>query len=169
MKESRNLPVVGVVGVRAKPSRSLLAVALLRPVQFPLVVALLIVSIVFTVWPDALEHSPITFETQGVIHHIWHYSLLFGSALCLVGMFWVNPRWQLPVELAGLCLLMGVLMVNLIAVSSLAFGLSEAPNSEGDPSGFGLALRIGVILGFAIRAYVIVAEPIMTVNSPKGS
>ncbi len=165
MKESRNLPVVGVVGVKASPPRSLLAVALLRPVQFPLVVALLIVAIVFAVWPDALQHSPITFETQGVIHHVWHWSLLGGSMLCLVGMFWTNPRWQLPVELAGLILIMGVLTVNLIALISLA--LSASPNGD-EPSGLGLALRIGVILGFAIRAYVIVAEPVMTVKT-KGS
>lgn len=168
MTHPRALPAVVV---QVKPSR-LRGVVLLRPMQFPLVVALLAVSVVFTIWPDALQHTPITFETQGLIHHIWHYSLLVGSVLCLVGMLWTNPRWQLPVELSGLCLLMGALMVNLIALSSLASSLSESPSGGDEPSGLGLALRVGVILGLAIRAYIIVSEPNVTVISttpPKGS
>lgn len=160
----RGLPIVGVVGVRAAPHRSLLAVALLRPVQFPLVVALLVVGIVTLVAPDALQHSPVTFETRGLIHGTWHYSLLVGSALCMVGMFWTRPRWQLPVELAGLILLMGVLIVNMLGFISLSLSLSSSPSGD-EVSGLGIALRVGVILGFALRAYVIVAEPVVTVNA----
>ncbi len=138
--------------------RSPWAVMVLMPFQLPLVISIFAVSIIFTIWPDALQHSPISFEPEGLIHHIWHYSLMLGSLLVLVGLFWTSPR-RLTVELVGLFILMGALTMNLIAL--IAFAIT--PGDAVEPSGLGMAVRIGVILGLAVRAYIIVAEPVVTV------
>jgi hypothetical protein len=135
----------------------------LHPFQLPLTLALFAVSVVFTVWPAALQHSPIGgFETQGPVHHIWHYVLMLGALLILVGMFWANTR-RLTVELIGLSVLVGALMMNLIAVVALALD----PGSGEEPSGLGMTIRVGVVLGLTVRAYIIVTEPVVTLSAPK--
>ncbi len=142
--------------------RSPFAVMVLAPFQLPLILALGVVSIVFTIWPDALQHTAISFETRGVLHHIWHYSLLFGSVLTVVGMFWTDAR-RLRVELSGLFILMGSVMMNVIAqVASAAVG------GEDGASGLGMALRFGILVGMASRAFVIVAAPVVSVKAPPG-
>lgn len=142
--------------------RSPWAVAVLMPFYLPVTLAIFIVSVVFTLWPDVLEHSPISFETLGFWHHVWHYSLMLGSALILVGLFWVSVR-RLTVELIGLSVLTGAMTTNIIALTAFAFASGDGE----DPSGLGLAIRAGVIAGLAVRAYVIVAEPIVTITAPK--
>ncbi len=144
--------------------RSPFAVMVLGPFQLPLILALGVVSVVFTIWPDALQHSAISFETRGILHHVWHYSLLVGSVLTLTGMFWTDNR-RLRVELSGLFILMGSVMMNLIAlVASAAAGNDE----EAISSGLGMALRFGVLLGLAFRAFVIVSAPTVTVKPSPG-
>ncbi len=142
--------------------RSPWAVMVLMPFQLPLTWAIFAVSVVFTIWPDALQHSPISFETQGLVHHTWHYSLMLGSLLVLVGLFWTSPR-RLTVELVGLCVLMGALVMNLIAVVAFAF----SPEDGEEPSGLGMAIRVGIILGLGVRAYIVIKEP--TVNVIQGT
>ncbi len=129
---------------------------LLYPLQFPLVLALFLVSAVFTAWPEALEHSPISFETRGFVHHIWHYTLLVGAALVLVGMLWNNRR-RLQVELSGLFLLIGAMGMNFLAVAT-ASG-PEAPN------GLTIAVRFGVIAGLVLRAWIIISEPVVEIGT----
>ncbi len=138
--------------------RSPWAVMVLMPFQLPIVLAIFAVSIVFTIWPDALQHTPISFETQGLIHHIWHYSLMLGSLLVLVGLFWTSPK-RLTVELVGLFVLMGALLMNMIALVAFAF----SPADGEDPSGLGMAIRIGVIVGLGVRAYIVIREPIVNI------
>jgi len=132
----------------------------LMPFQLPITLAIFAVSVVFTIRPDALQHTPIGgFETQGFIHHVWHYSMMLGSLLVLVGLFWANTR-RLQAELAGLFILIGALTMNLIAL--VAFAL--LPSDAEEPSGLGMAIRVGVILGLGIRAYIVVAEPVVIVT-----
>lgn len=132
--------------------RSPRAVLLLNP-TLPLVLAAFGVSIVFTIWPEALNHSPIGFERRGIIHHVWHYTLFVGSALALVGMFGTFTR-RLEVELFGTILLAGALTLNLIANVNEAFLPVDVV-----PSGLGMAMRAGVIFVFVLRVYVLVARP----------
>jgi len=143
--------------------RSPWAVMVLMPFQLPLTLSIFAVSVVFTIWPDALQHSPISFEAQGFLHHVWHYSLMLGSLLVLVGMFWTSTR-RLQAELAGLFVLMGALVINLIAVVALALD----PGNGEEPSGLGMAIRAGVILGLAVRAFIIVTEPSVSIKSSNG-
>ncbi len=117
----------------------------LMPFQLPLMLAIFMVSVVFTIWPDALQHSPISFEKQGLVHHIWHYSLMLGALLVLIGLFWTSPR-RLTVELVGLFALIGALMMNIIAIVALAI----MPGTAEEPSGLGMALRVGIISGLAV-------------------
>lgn len=145
-----DIPVVR----RTVSMRSPRAVLLLNP-TLPIVVTILVVSVVFTIWPEALNHSPISFERRGIVHHIWHYTLLVGALAALVGMFGTFAR-RLELELAGTILLAGALMINLIA----QFGQGLDPSQDDEvPSGLGMALRFGVIAIFALRMYVLVARP----------
>ncbi len=151
------------VPIKGFSIRSPFAVMVLMPFQLPLMLFLGVLSLVFTIWPGVLQHSPISFETRGIIHHVWHYSLLAGSLLALVGMFWTSPR-RLRVELSGLFLLMGAMTMNLIAlvsaVSSAGVGVTQ------ETSGLDLALRFGVLAGLASRVVVLMTAPVATVKPP---
>ncbi len=140
--------------------RSPRAVALLLPFQLPLVLTLAALSVVFTVAPETLDHTPISFETRGVVHHVWHYTLLAGSLLATVGMFVVHRR-RLQIELSGLCLLTGALAMNLMVL------IAEAMTTVADeaPTGLGMALRAAVIIGLLIRAYTVAREPTVQIPS----
>lgn len=135
--------------------RSPRSVALLNPYQLPIVTSLLVVSLVFTFWPEVLEHSPLSFETLGIVHHLWHYALLLGSALTLYGMLSVRRR-RLKAELIGLITLIGCLAINVTAM--VADALGDAPN-DASLTGLGLAVRVGILLGFLVRAYIVATEP----------
>lgn len=137
--------------------RSPRSVLLLHPLQMPLVVSLLLISIVFTVWPQALEHDPIGFEQRGWIHHVWHYTLLAGSGVTLWGMLSAG-RQRLKVELMGLSLLTGMLGMNLVAVTT------EAQSGNSEISGLYLAFAASGIVGLLVRAYTLATEP--TVDLP---
>lgn len=143
--------------------RSPFAVLILLPFYLPLILSIFGVSVVFTIWPDALEHSPISFEAKGVLHHVWHYSLMLGSLLVLVGLFWASLR-RLTAELAGLFVLMGGLTMNLLAVVALTLN----PAGAEEPAGLGMALRAGVIISLAVRAYIIVFEPTVSIKPTNG-
>ncbi len=150
-----DIPIVrGTLSIRSPR-----AVALLHPFQLPLVLGLAAVSVVFTIWPEALNHTPISFEIRGVVHHVWHYSMLTGSLLATVGMF-VTHRRRLQIELSGLALLTGALTMNLVALITEA-----ATTAIGEiPGGLGMALRAVIIAGLLVRAYIIAREP--TVEIP---
>ncbi len=138
--------------------RSPRAVALLHPFQLPLVLGLVVLATVFTVWPAALSHVPISFETRGIVHHIWHYTMFAGALLATYGMVAISRR-RLQIELAGLALVIGALAMNLVArISEWAIG----PEDEA-PNGLGLMLRIVVIVGLLVRAYTIAREPTVQV------
>lgn len=136
-------------------------VLLLQPFQLFLVLALATVAVVFTIWPEALDHSPVSFERRGLVHHVWHYSLLAGSVVTLAGMLSAGPR-RLRIEFTGLCLLVGVLGVNLVAC------LADASEATNMIPGLDVALRAAVISGLAVRAYIIAAEPTVNLRSAGG-
>lgn len=132
------------------------AVILLYGVELPIIASLFVVSLVFTVWPGALEHSPISFEERGLVHHVWHYTLLAGASLVLLGMLW-NNRKRLKVELMGTVLLIGATGMNLLAV-----GTEEGPDA---PNGLSIAYRAGILVGLALRAWIIVSEPVVPLGT----
>lgn len=125
-------------------------VLLLHPFELPLAICLVGVAMVFTIWPEALLHSAISFETRGIIHHIgFHYPLLFGALAVVIGLVKAPPR-GLAIEFGGILLLLVALMLNLTALIA-----AELDPRHADPSGLGIALRAGVMLGFMVRAYII--------------
>ena len=138
--------------------RSPLEVALVYPVMAGMVFWFVVVSVMFTVWPGALEHAPVSFEERGVIHHIWHYSLLAGALATATGMLWTSQRRTL-VEILGLLMLICAVTLNLIAVvgDGLTDGLS------GSLEGWDMALRLGILTGLALRVYVLAVEPVIEV------
>ncbi len=123
---------------------------LLRPFEFPLVVVLCALAVVFTVAPEALDHAPISFETRGVIHHIWHYGLMAGSLLTLAGLLSGRDK----IEFAGLLVLIVVIAENLIAVVS----------DTGPVLGLTIAYRSALLTGLAIRAYTLIRRPVIEVR-----
>lgn len=125
------------------------SVLLLVPLEFSLALALWLTSIVFTIWPEVLEHAPVSFEQRGVVHHVWHYALLLGSSLMLVGLLSAGTR-RLQIELVGLVLVIGCLGVNLTAALA---------SSATTIAGLGVGLRVAAILGLSIRAWIVVREP----------
>lgn len=145
--------------------RSPRKVALLNPFQLPLALCLALVAITFTLWPEALEHSPISFERRGIVHHAWHYSLLAGSLILLFGMFYAGRR-RLAFELGGLIIVWGVLALNFTALLSGTTVLIDPPGQQDilRGTGLGMGLRLAILSGLAIRIWIVVTEP--TVDLP---
>lgn len=135
--------------------RSPRSVLLMNPYQLPIVLCLFGVAVVFTFWPNLLEHSPVSFESRGLVHHAWHYALLASSSLTLVGMLSTRP-WRLKAELIGLIGLVGAVGVNFVAM--LADALGNSPE-ESSLNGLTLAVRFALILGFTVRAFIVATEP----------
>lgn len=136
--------------------RSPWMVALLYPFETPLVFCMLAVSVVFTFWPDALQHAPVSFEERGFIHHMWHYTLLSGAALAALGLLWETPRRTL-VEAIGLVMVACAVTLNLVAILT-------ADLATDGIDGWRVALRIGVLVGMILRVYILLAEPTVSVS-----
>jgi len=134
------------------------AAFLLQPYQLPIVLAAAALAIVFTIWPQALDHAPIAFERRGIIHHIWHYSLFAGSFVALYGMFSESAR-RLQIEFAGLLTLLVVIALNTIALAA-----DTMTNPPGAESGLGLALRCAVLAGLGGRGYTLLRQPTIHVS-----
>ena len=142
--------------------KTLRRVILLHPFELPLAVSVLAIAIVFTAFPDVLEHSPINFESRGIIHHIWHYSLLAGGALTVTGLFAVGPRC-LVLELAGLTLLLMCLLLNFTAL--IAGEIAGA--STATFSGLDAALRVAAMTAIAVRMWIIATRPTVTMTASR--
>ena len=141
-----------------RPWDTMRGTLLLHPYQFPMALVLAGLSIVFAIWPDALEHAPIAFEQRGVIHHVWHYTLLVSSFVTLYGML-SKSRRKIQFELAGLLGLSVVVALNTIA---LTFDAASTP--PGVESGLALALRYAIFVGFLTRMYTMVWQPTIHVS-----
>lgn len=128
-------------------------VALLHPFQLPISLAMFGVAILFTAFPEALEHTPVSFETRGIIHHLFHYSLLIGGALSVIGLF-LCGRLALPVEFVGLLLLAVALALNLTALVSAELNPEDTPPL----SGLVVALRLAVLGGIGVRMFIILTQ-----------
>lgn len=139
--------------------RSPIKAALLYPFEAAMVFWMLVAAIVFTFWPEALEHAPVSFEERGFIHHVWHYSLLAGAVVSSFGLLMRSPKRTL-VEVLGLVLITCTVALNLIAVVSA--GLTD--NLPGSLDGWDVALRLGLLTGLALRIYILIREPIVEVT-----
>ncbi|MDQ3276058.1 MAG: hypothetical protein M3Q39_13795 [Actinomycetota bacterium] len=128
-----------------------------KPFEFAIALALFIVCVIFTAFPEALAHAPVGFEDRGIAHHMFHYTLLLGSLLILVGLL-VKQGLADEIERAGLVLTAGALTVNLIGFLA-GDPLEELP-------GVGLAIRAAVILGLVLRAVAITRFPRIIVVAP---
>lgn len=125
-----------------------------NPFESAVAIALFVVCVIFTAFPEALEHAPVGFEDRGIAHHVFHYTLLLGSFLILVGLL-LKRGLADELERAGLILTAGALTVNLI-------GFLGSDQLE-DLPGVGLALRVAVILGLILRAVALTRFPRITV------
>lgn len=110
--------------------------------ELSLAVALTVISLVFTISPEALEHAPVGFEIRGPIHHGFHFTLLGGSVAMLFGLVLARAR----LEMVGLILVTGAISMNLIA-------LLTDPQSATE--GLPVALRVAVLTGVVGRLYLI--------------
>lgn len=138
--------------------RSPRSVLLLNPYQLCIVGALFVVAVVFTIWPETLEHAPISFERNGVIHHVWHYALLASTGAVLWGMFSSSER-RLRIELAGVFILAGCVGLNLTAI------VFDAVERHGtDVAGFGIGIRAGLLAALLVRAWSLVREPLVDIS-----
>ena len=108
--------------------------------ELALALALTVVALVFTAFPEALSHVPVGFENRGIIHHVFHYALLTGALLSLIGLVGENAR----AEMMGLILLAGAISINLIALVT-----------GGDPEGIAIAFRSAALIGVLSRLYLI--------------
>lgn len=148
IKPGQDVPILrGTITIRSPRS-----VLLLSPL-LPFIVAIFVVSIVFTIWPEALEHSPVSFEERGIIHHLWHYMLMGASALTLLGMFSARDD-ALRIELSGLVLLIGALAINFTAIAVDFFQHTQDP-----VTGLGVGFRAAMIFALTLRAWVIIKDP----------
>lgn len=139
--------------------RSPIKAALLYPMETALIFWMLVVSILFTIWPESLEHAPVSFEERGVVHHVWHYSLLVGAVISVAGLV-VQSRRRTLWEILGLVLLASAVALNLIAV--IADGVTDgvAPSL----GGWDVALRFGILTGLILRIYILTAQPVVEVD-----
>ncbi len=129
-------------------------VLLLHPIELPIVACILLVAVAFTLAPDTLEHTAVSFEQRGIVHHAWHYTLLSGAVLTLVGLL-TQSRIAFRVEFAGLMLLIIAFAVNLIAVMT----------SGDEISGLALATRCGMLIGLGVRAWIVLTQPTIVVRA----
>jgi hypothetical protein len=133
---------------------------LLHPAEVSLTLSLLTVSLVFTAFPGFLEHSPVAFETRGLVHHAWHYTLLAGSATALAGLLLFDHAWARSMRLYGLLALVLVVLLNLIA--AVTEDLTRPGVSTG---GLDLALRVSTIGFLSLRIRTIVRPPIVELST----
>jgi hypothetical protein len=151
-------------------SRRLRDELLLHPYELPFVLGVLVVAIVFTAFPDLLEHTAVGFETRGAVHHLWHHSLTAGAALNLAGRWPWIVRWVgrivafcgrkladsdvgLTMQGIGLTLLLGCLALNLSALAS-----------AGQLGGLAMAIRLALMTGIAVRLFIIIRRPTVDVG-----
>lgn len=114
---------------------------------FCLGVVFVTLGTVFTVFPQALEHSPVSFETRGPIHHIWHYAVLMGGLALTLGLWFRHIR----TEIAGLWACGLVVILNLIALVAEDIATPDRPPL----SGIDAAARIAILSAIAARLYVL--------------
>jgi hypothetical protein len=143
-----------------KRLRSLL---LLFPAEITLAGSLTLLAVIFTVFPEALEHSPVSFETRGWIHHAWHYLLLLAASLTLVSHIRSDP-WTARTRLLGLLGLVLALTLNLIAEIS-----ADLSNPALRAGGLDIGLRVAAISFLIIRIRMIVNPPTVNVTMDRSS
>lgn len=124
-------------------------------------------ALIFTIWPEALAHSPISFEKRGILHHIWHYTLLLAPLIALYGMF-SNHRWKLYIESVGLVAIALAVALNLVAQITLLLEKGQESAVLEGVTGYGIALRFGIVFVTGIRCWVILADPEVTVPAQEG-
>lgn len=105
-----------------------------------------ILGTLFTISPELLEHSPVGFETRGILHHVFHYLILIGG-LALTLAVSIRDR---VMEIAGLVACGVPTLLNLLALAtadaeSIGVSLNESV------SGMDIAVRLIVLAVIAGR------------------
>ncbi len=119
---------------------------------FVIGVLLVLLGSLYTIFPELLAHSPVSFENRGPVHHLWHYLLLTGGFALAGGV------WQRSLQLQVFGLWSSSLVILLNFVASAADAISAGSTVE--LSGMDMALRIMVLAILALRLYVVaVANP----------
>lgn len=131
---------------------------LLGQSTLPILAALFVIAVTFTITPATLDHSPVAFETRGLVHHGFHYGLLAGALLGLAGALTTNKRGNW-LELVGLILVTAAIVMNLTAL------IADSTHPDGEAlSGVGLALRVGAIVQLGVRIWILVTRPTAEIN-----
>jgi len=150
---------------------------LLNPFELPLIVCLLVVAVVFTAFPEALDHTAISFENRGAVHHLgFHYPLLFGAAFALIGLLGVPRRIAesrlgrrlTPEKIrvlygAGLALIFVAISLNFVALLATEIEANDEPIS-----GLTVAIRCTILIGLALKIWILATRPtaIIRVGQP---
>lgn len=143
--------------MRKRSLRDVRDALFLNPYQLSVALALFVVTLVFVMWPEALDHDPIAFQDRGTMHHTWHYTLLVSSFVVLWAMVWAHPAQRVMSEILGL---LGVFVAMVLTFIELV-----AAQSSGDqPSGLFIGLLSGLILALAIRIYCLIKRPMVQVS-----
>ena len=122
---------------------------------FAIGVCFVILGSLYTAFPNLLVHSPVSFETRGSIHHLWHYTILVGGFALTIGV------WQrhLMAEVVGLWACGLVILLNLVAL----FAEDVSTGSDTELSGMDAASRIVLLLTIGLRLYaILVVNPRIT-------
>lgn len=121
-------------------------VILYAPV-FVIGVCFVILGTLFTVFPPLLNHSPVSFENRGPIHHLWHYLLLVGGFGLMLGIWYRH----LQTENWALWVCAGVVTLNFVAL----IAKDIATQSTAGLSGMDAAARVVLLLTLGIRLFAI--------------
>ncbi len=136
---------------------------LTHPYELPLAVCTAIIAVVFAISPGLLAHSPVSFETRGITHHAWHYSLLVGSVLYIAGRFTAGDQRAIGLQTVGLALLLGCLALNLTALVTAEFDDARDVPPLG---GYAVAIRVALMVGIGLRLWILITRP--TAEIPVG-
>lgn len=124
---------------------------LVHPYELPLMFILVVIAALFLIVPEALEHTPVSFETRGWIHHGWHALLFVGAALNLTGRFVRGEARSLWMQFVGLAIILACLALNFTALIA-----GEVDGSGTEPlGGLDVALRAALMIGIGVRLYII--------------
>ena len=124
-------------------------------IWFPLTLGVVFTALgtLFTFSPELLEHSPVGFEARGVIHHIWHYTVLIGGMALVIGV-WLRDDL---IEALGLAACGLAVLLNTLSISTADYDSIGTSFNTG-ASGIDIALRVIILVGVIVRLVQLKSE-----------